>query len=483
MATARELLNFNFHNSTFVPFARNILTHETISKFHNNVRVVESVHEKYSEIKPVTNTVDSKRIYQLFMENAPKGIGALKNAFSAKRDLRKLASSFGFTEDNSIPICNSIHLKIGLELIGEKFSKQWIQPLFSTLLKQWLFIPKENKLLLSGFLKEKIWSYAGKNQIINNIRKNTEYFLRIDGPLVFSSHLLRNNKEIGQMAEFLNIKDSMLNFSYFAEVIEFYTKAALRTNQYKTHNIIPYILEFLVRFKGLDTPKKCFSEIIPSVKNNADDELRNRLKSKAMQLIGDPVLDYRWAPWTGANQTDIEAIISTRAILNEWINHEIVELFFNKLVIDSDRKKFWLQYYRKADKVKIFCNSAVYRRLMIDDRIRSYSARLGILENGGVDQSALVFLIRGYLLVEFSVKGTAFYAYKTSNTLCPNIENRKLFKYDLIKPDKMPTLLRRDGYYTYDMKKEGRFNHFGDWQPFLSKWISQYVGINQENYG
>lgn len=196
----------------------------------------------------------------------------------------------------------------------------------------------------------------------------------------------------------------------------------------------------------------------------------------ALHLIGDPANDAYWEPWEWASQEDRSNLKRAQAILNEWLTRRFITIFFDKIAMDSDRKTFWLKYVRSISRFKIYGSHLTQYSLSQDERVRSnLDARFGILQDGGGNQSALVMVVKDYVLVEFSLKGAAFFAYRSSNPLCPNISYSSIRTRQLKLDTEL--LMRRMNNQVLSHRAEGRFAHHLGWERFLKWWLERYVGV------
>ena len=86
-----------------------------------------------------------------------------------------------------------------------------------------------------------------------------------------------------------------------------------------------------------------------------------------------------------------------------------------------------------------------------------------------------------YLLIEFSDKGDAFYAYKLSNPIAPKFDEPKINSINDLKNSSMKMLVYRRGYEFVRNYPEGRLSHRdGDiiWEDCFAFWLNKYLGVN-----
>lgn len=476
MSNAAEILNFDFNYTHFLNVGLRIIEEETERKLVKHKKRLSDIVTANSFSGTNVSNFDVRKIYELFIENNLHGIDELKKHFDSKIKVRRLCSSLNYPERSEKNIIRSDSFNKAFQLIIEKFKNNWTFNLLDCLYKNWEGTSSYNKNLVLNYLNESISNYEGKNKFVSYLKTHSKLFLDSDSPQFLASDLLFNNRKLSNLVQYYFLPEHWIKTEYFGVVADYYTTSVLRKHDGQLELSIDDIILFLKKHENIETTKKCISSIINKLENSSDDYLKDKIRTLSLNMIGDPADDYKWIPWDDKIESK-DKINRAKTILNGWINKEIVELFFHKVSMDRDRKQFWLNYYKHATKLKIFGNLELNRSLQTDSRISPFlNHRFGHLQNAGND-NALVFLIKSYVFVEFSKKGTAFYAYKDNNRICPDFKKRRIFKSELIQPNKSDLLLRKSGNAIWDTKPEGRFTHFEGWQPILAKWIRKYLSI------
>jgi hypothetical protein len=194
-------------------------------------------------------------------------------------------------------------------------------------------------------------------------------------------------------------------------------------------------------------------------------------------------------PWDGASIQQAQQLKEAQAILNGWIIQQFINIFFDSLAMDSDRKHFWSKYLKHIRRFKIFGQEYMRSRLKLDQRIAPFlDTRFGLLE-GNSDQNALVMMVKDFYLIEFSYSGSAFYAYPTTIIDAPDMSKHRL-SINQLKPlsirNQSKQLIRREKNYDiylgrsidgYEVQESGRLGHSGNWQERLSYWLKKQIGI------
>lgn len=472
---ATSLLRFNFDAVQFGNHGTSVVSHDTKERIGRALKKIQKIVEvaQHPIKKPST---DEPHIYRAFMRAARLGVEAIREEFDTIRKVRKLSYSLGYQEGSLLPIVRSQFLASALQIIESFWRYSMFLGLFDTLLKNWNYLNNSNGDLLRSLIIRKIDLYDGRRKLLKNIKNFRHFFIGNNSHAQLGSSLVNKNIELKSVCEYIGMSPHMINYGYFGGVAAAFTHTVLRKSQFNIEIID--ISEFLKLHKIKATSKQCFSKIIPALDNLNNPQLQERIKLDALQLIGDPANEAYWEIWDGANEDDRIQLKKAQSILNEWLTREFISIFFEKLAMDVDRKLFWLKYVKNISRFRIYGSSQTKQRLYQDERIRPYlDSRFGVLQDATANQSALVMIVRDYDLVEFSLKGKAFYAYRSSNPLCPDISQNVLRSRDLIHPQQMPLLMRRQNNQIFDHRAEGRFSHYSGWQQFLKWWLKNYLGV------
>src|SRR5690606_21998618 len=138
------------------------------------------------------------------------------------------------------------------------------------------------------------------------------------------------------------------------------------------------------------------------------------------------------------------------------------------------RRNFWMKYSKQISLFKIIGSASIKTMLLRNQTITKFVEPRFASTNSQRDRnSALMFVIKNYLFVEFSDQG-AFYAYKLSNPSTPSIESKYFFQTSDLKIPSMNWLAYRSGYYIQQTNPEGKLGHNdGDlsWEEVATYWL------------
>jgi hypothetical protein len=131
------------------------------------------------------------------------------------------------------------------------------------------------------------------------------------------------------------------------------------------------------------------------------------MHSLISELIGDPDKDHLWKPWNSASEEDIKNFHLAREAVKNWIKQLFIELFFNKIAQDADRRRmdFWRKKLKFIENFKIFGQDPDFNKLNRHPLIRPRLwEHWGTLE-GDSHQSVFVMEVDDYILIEFGKTG------------------------------------------------------------------------------
>ena len=270
----------------------------------------------------------------------------------------------------------------------------------------------------------------------------------------------------------------MIGFEYFSEFAETYTK--LLTRQTDFLEKIDSIFSFLKDHNLKDTYKKCLEKVVLKVNSiSKSDSIRMKILNFCFQHIGDPSSDFFWHHWEYANEQDKENLNKARKVLNQWLANKFIYLFFNKIVMDPDRKEFWSKYIDYVTNFKIYMNNSKLRNFKYnnqDIKPAILNCKLGQLKGRG-NISSFVLEIKNYNFVEFSQTGGACYIYKTGSELKPDLSSKTITLFRLRHPDNRQLAVGAPDTQHYSFREEGRVWHHPGWQTKFRAWMTTYLNI------
>ena len=478
MNKAAEILEFRFESTAFTErgkavisgyysnlVARRILKLESISrKLGNNafneeyIRNIEGVFLKFKE----------------FIRQ-----GELNEAFD-RRELRNLTYAFDFTSGGENAIFqNPEEVIIALDLLEENWRDLFLIGLFRCYLKNWKSRPKDSFDLLAVFVTAKLHQYGGTRTRYLQLKSNLKFFDEVKGELELGVHLYHKKIPLTKVTDFLKLPEQWISYPYFEGVINSYFQKSQNEVENYLEEIATVLKAHSNHVKGTKANKLIVGKIVCSCVDKSE-EIQDKAKDIAFELVGDPGTSAIWIVPDEINSNDRQIIERAREILNEWITRQFISVFFEKCIDDVRRKRFWLKYSKRITRFKVFGPRNVKSDLKKDERIAKYvDGRFHAVDNKS-SVSAFMFLLGNHKMIEFSVPGYAFYAYKES-IYAPEFEMDNLGSVNEFRNGNMPMLVYRQGTYLHSFSEEGRLVHNdGDllWESVFAYWIKKIIGID-----
>ena len=196
------------------------------------------------------------------------------------------------------------------------------------------------------------------------------------------------------------------------------------------------------------------------------------IQRSCFQIIGDPLIKRHWVS-ASLSSRDSELVGKAQKILIMLLNKDFIEVFFSRLVQDSRREKFWLQFVDEIEDVKFIGNTLNYQILKNIESVSKYvDSRYSVI-GSNQSTSAIIIWAKGYVFVEFTDVG-ALYIYKKSSfkIKLKHVSNLRELK---VWP-KGSSAIRNDPYRSgyYELSSEGTLNHSGAWEQRLQVWMKKY---------
>lgn len=468
MPEINDILNWTFTPASLLSGADRIIASETKKHIKNSIlRINEISDQSITGVSPLNNRL-LKDIYALFNNNKHKNHIDLVELFS-KRDARMLVWSLDYSvETGELPIVFTEDIKPALGVIADRWRDSFIISLWHILLKNWdTFLEhKNNRTLFISFLEKKCHEYKGSRKDIISFISNSSLILSKNSPLYYAKKLVEKNIELKNANILIGQKGNILFYEYFSKVVLNYV------SQLKHNNIedetLNKIYSFLTTHNTFKTTLLVCSKIINNSKFNL---YKKDIKVNTINLIGDPIRKDLWM-YNKLTENEEELVENARMKLNAMLNQAFIKVFFEKLVSDNRRKKYWLKFFDKIEDIKFIGNRSNYQYLKNIESISKFVDSRYKTTRGNQSTCALVIYSQNFVFVEFTDTG-ALYIYKHNN-----------FKVNLNAVTSMadlktwPTYLYacknsiQSGYI--DLNEEGRITHQGDWEIRFDGWMKRY---------
>jgi len=467
MSELSEISNIDLSVAYLQQAAKRCISQSLLKQKENCVRRLEVI-----SIKSSNDVVANKAAHTI-----PKVFRKFKSYYQGgplpfpRNELRTLSFSFSYSEANenlSAIISSESETKAALELLSSFWRDSFLIGLFDCYLNNWEIKHGKPIVLLEGFIRKKLENYFGDRKILTAFKSNLRYFDSKNGDLVLGTELALKNLAINDAAKYLSLPESCFSYSYFSKVILTYYEK----RKQELSNLIDDFEKVLNAHGSIVTSKRLLSKIIIHVHNNELISIQEKVKTLAFNFIGDPE-NKIWIEYQSSTDEEINELKRAKAILNEWLTRQFIEVFFNLCIYDERRKRFWLKYVPHISSFKVYGPAATKNRLKVVERISRYlDTRFETLPSNR-DVSAFILYIGGYMIVEFSKDGYACCAYKINSPNSPKL-NQKFHNVDYLRNSSLP-LAKQSSTDFYFNNEEGRLFHTGDWEYKFSSWLKSRV--------
>lgn len=471
MAKIHDILNFYFLPSALLESSQSIIPITLKNIVQNRVESLNNLSEQLGASAYKMNT--NYLIPQVFKK--------FKKAFRDDniefelRELKTLVYSFTFACDNLPPILNDVNeIRFAIKALENKWRDSFLIGLIDCVLRNWKSKNLNSLQFLQQFITQKLKDYDGNRNSLLGFKTNRRYFNLNNGDLILGDTIAKLNVPLQEVIAFLKVPDSWFQYPYFSNVITTYY---VRRKEHVEEEL-EYLENILLRHNKSETTKRILSKTIIHV-NNKYPYLQDKIKSIALQLVGDPSHATAWLPQTDSDDNIKREILTAKNILNEWITKQFIDIFFKTCINEPRRKKFWMQYSSKISSFKIVGSVHTKALLKRNEKISEIlDSRFQLVSSKKIT-SAFILYIDNYMLIEFSDEGYAFYAYKLNSLFTPNINNR-LTSVDDLRNSTLPRLVSRTGTRITEIHGEGRLSHNDGellWEEVFHYWLKNIAKI------
>lgn len=362
----------------------------------------------------------------------------------------------------------SVDYKVLVELVGLRWKPSYLNGLVFCLMYNWKNFENDiSSNLFKAFIIRQLEGYHGKRRHLLALKSNTSY-LQDNGPVKLASDLLESRKNIKVAPSMLGLKENELSYSYFSKAICYYYR--------KTTTIEGEIREVLTLHSNVETSKIVLANKIIRQGENGDATVKNILKHLCVNFIGDPFVSTHWNT-IGMNTDDAKSVRKAHAIIKKWLIVDYIDLAFEKLIDDPNRKRFWLKFVNYIEDVKIVGSyqhvNIINANQDLRDALWNCFRLLG--SRTATTNCAVAIQIKNYTFVEFSEVGCC-YAYD-DDSIMRKIEAGKVETLSSLKDTTMDYFVRQDDYYLY-MNPKGKARHGENWEYRFGEWFRRYLNID-----
>ena len=465
MQNSKEILNWHFNPTHFKRNGERIFDKKTVLEISKSSQQLQNLVNRLPPGIPPPSDKGIEKIYYQFDKNYSKGKDYLLTLFGRK-DIRVLIWALDFKPSaNKSSILFSDKFTMAISIIYTKWKDSYLISLWQLLLRNWTKLHQHSsaKRIIEKLLTQKAATYNGDRRNIKSLANNMQLFVSQAPYQTYAQHLLEKDIPLDYAHNLINQKETVLSFDYYGLAAESYLDLLLQRPVQEDKLVSIY--DFLKKHNTKKSNLFLCSKIINSSWITSFPEM---VKSKSIELIEDPTVKSSWGDSSLSHHQN-QLIESARNRLNILINKDFIEVFFEKLIQDERRKKYWLKFIDKIEDIRC-CGSRASRFLLAENKnISNYvNARFKVTTHNQ-QTCALVIYSKGYVFIEFSDTGS-LYIYKKDN-----------FKVNLNNLTSMADLkltnhmaCRTTGYGYLNVSPQGRITHQGNWEPRVDAWMKEY---------
>lgn len=468
MQKTKDILNWYFNPSDFKYTAEHLFSNTTKNQVSNSVLKMKELAVRLPEGNKLPETKLIDDIYNLFQDKYNQEYSAFYSLFS-KRDVRVLVWTLDYQpKESSQIILFTEQFKTAKRIISDKWKDSFIISLWHILLKNWNVLQnhKNQKISLTKLLNTKCSEYNRSRKDILNISTNINLFLKYDSPKEYANRLLKSKILINEANTLINQKETILVYEYYSRVVEEYVEIIEKNNI--KHDSILAVYQFLVKQNSKKSKLLICSYLINNSKFN---KVTETIKTQTVNMVGDPVKVHLWK-YSGLTEKQETNIEIARNKLNILLNKDFIDVFFERLVQDSRRKRYWLKFIDKINDIKFVGNRANYRYLKNIESISKFVDSRYKTTSRNQSTCALIIYSKDFVFVEFTDTG-ALYIYKYQNF---NVNLNSISAMEDLKTwSRYKYACKNSDYSGYvDLNEEGRITHQGDWESRINAWMRKY---------
>lgn len=444
----QELLNFRFKAKYFKEKGVDLLDGKTVVR---NIHKLEQATEDLVDLQSRACAFDLQKTRDI-LEKAFRDDVKPEKVLIDGRSLR------GYSY-NIVPGSYAYN-KFVLAVFKSNWSASFISGLIHSILNSWIEYDEEERKLLVDFLTSQIKSCKSYT---SDVIKNALPYLSDNGAYKLGHSIKKQEKSIFECCQVFFLPRNRFVYSYFSDVIAGY---------YGDNPSVDFeeLKKVLKSHNNIAATKKVLPLVI--ITYDRKKQVSKDLVRIAVEMIGDPFVQSKWAPFKGANREDEQNLQKARQILVSAISAEFINVFFKTLTDDPRRLDFWLNITKYISDFRVFGSS--YSRSLMGGKVefnilnKHYSTT-----TNNQDTCALVMVIKEYAIIEFTDVG-ALYVYKNTNNMYKSImEDRcRVDKMDDLKIPEIGKLVDDTaGYFHY--YPEGKMVHRGNWERRMENWLNR----------
>ena len=459
MNPLKDIFNIDFNADLYIISADSVVPNCLANSIRKRCNQNNQIVEKFKLSKEYTPNVIEVDVIKQKFEEYKKSKGTI--SFTAM-ELKKIS----YFADQVVADSDDYALLISL--YDESWNNKYLHGFIYFLLNKWSEIEYNSQLkVFKDYILVRLSGYDGNKPRLLKIKENITY-LNDGRATKFGKMLKINNISILLAPTIFGLKESAITYSYFSKVIQTYYH-----KDFENYNDLD---EVLSRHSSTDTSKIVLSDKINYVNKEGLIPQIVEIKTLALKHIGDPATKSRWGA-IGLDDDTKEKIKEAHENLNRWMIKMYIDVVFDTMIVDKERKEFWLKYIDHITSFKVVGSSLNKQKLLTNPLLQDsldyyFQQTLGEYRKR---TCSMVIVIKGYYFIEFSDLG-ALYVYKYSDESISKLLKTGIHKIEDLKKPWCGNLVEQNSGYYYH-QGEGKMVHRGLWENRLTSWFKTKLEI------
>lgn len=448
-----SILDFYFNAKRYKGLAESPVDTRVLE---SNIKKVRLKADEIAEIGIESDSVDKAEILKRVAEDYKRGVKPSETNYNRK-ELKCLSYNIGVDP-------NPEYLSFCLELLVNSWSESFLRGLLHSLLIHWGTLDDGGRKLIISFFQNIVESSSSR--YATKLKPVLKY-LDNGGAYKLGNKARSEKKEIFDICQVFGIPNNRISYSYFSDAIIAYYESIGRDE-------FPHLKDILLQHNNTRTSKVIISKLI--IRSQTEKTYQQQIMDFALEMIGDPTLASKWAPFPKATREEEKNLETARRILLKLYAERAIDTFFKYLCVDPRRQKFWKRYSSKIINFTVYGSQESKNYIAPYINLNFLNSHFKSVTSRNIT-CGLVMYLGDYAIIEFSDTG-ALYAYRRDSSHYNLVFSgaNHISKIDDLKLPYLPSLASVDNRYGYTaLESEGRLIHSGRWENRMAYWIERYI--------
>ena len=425
----------------------------------NNIKRIRQVVDDIADVGIEAEGVNKEEVIKRIINDFKKGKTPQETSYN-RRELKCLSYNIGNIPDYGF-------INYCLALLEQSWSDSFLRGLLHSLLVHWALLDDGGRQSFCEFFIKKI--SASTSHYSASI-KPVLIYLNNGGAYKLGNKIKKEKKDIYAVCHAFSLSSNRLSYSYFSDAIVAYYET-IDENQFQE------LMAVLEQHNNTRTSKIVISKLIIYLQNKTS--CHQRLIDFAVEMIGDPTLPSKWAPFPNATREEEKNLEKARRVLLSLYAERAIDTFFKYLCTDERRRKFWKRYSKNIKNFVVYGSYASKRHITPYINYHFLSSHYKEVSSNS-PTCGLVMYLGNYVIIEFSDTG-ALYVYRKDDKWYNQVFSgaNHINRMDDLKLPSLFNLVFTDGdYWSYN--NAGRLVHSGNWERRMGAWLERKITTDDE---